>query len=129
MRVSKKPETSSTLVELARVILHGGPREPTRSLMQLISRLAPFCLRAAVFIIIVRGSAGAPVASQLLYLLGGLVALAAVDQWFAVPVRRGFGRLARFVASIRARRDSSRKTPPGAQVDHPSHPEHPDPAG
>jgi hypothetical protein len=72
------------LAELAHVFLHRGARDrSTRSLLQLIGRLAPFCLRILALVIVVGGGAGALVASQLVYLVVLLVAPAAIDQWRA----------------------------------------------
>jgi hypothetical protein len=101
----------SSLVELVREILHGGTRgRPTRTLMELIGRLAPISLGIIALIVVTGGSTGVPVALQLVKLLIALVAIAAVDQWFAAPLRRGLGNLTRFVGR-RFRRDSSPNTP------------------
>jgi hypothetical protein len=110
------------LVDLAREFLAG---RPTRTLLQLIARLAPLCLAIAALVTMRGGSAGAPVALQIVDLLVLLIAVAAVDQWIVVPVLRGLGNLLRFWASRRSRRESLPNPPPSARLDPPLGPERP----
>ncbi|HEU4883588.1 MAG TPA: hypothetical protein VFT45_15115 [Longimicrobium sp.] len=112
-------------MELVREIMHGGTRgRPTRTLLELIGRLAPISLGIIALIMVTAGGSGVPVALQLVKLLAGLVVIAAVDQWFAAPLRRGLKNLARF-AGRRFRRDSLPNPPPAARVDEPVDPGRP----
>jgi hypothetical protein len=110
------------VVELVREFL----RRPTRTLLQLIARLAPLCLGIAALMILKGGSAGAPVALQLVDLLVLLVGLAAVDQWLVVPGLRGLGKLARIYAARRLRPESPPNAPPQARSNQPLDPPRPD---
>ncbi|HEX6042416.1 hypothetical protein [Longimicrobium sp.] len=98
-------------------------------MMQLVGRMAPFCLRAAVLILLLRGRTAVPVASQLVDLLFLLILLAAVDQWLVVPLLRGLGKLARFLAGRRGRPEALQKPPSLARLNQPPGPGAPDEEG